>query len=192
MDSNESKTILTDINGATPEETSPELASPEAARTEDVGAEGVLTEGSEAIAFDSAIAPVVPQPQRGRPMQKARFAWGMLLSTAGIGLMLVVAAGALRGAGVNGHLTLPVVGLCMIIGLMLLGGGFGVMATASPTFDDDEFDRLMQAGDASLPDSTLAANTTTPDDLRAELRRDEETDFRNRDNGRQVPDQSVA
>lgn len=192
MDSNESKTILTDINGATPEETSPELASPEAARTEDVGAEGALAEGSEAIAFDSAIAPVVPQPQRGRPMQKARFAWGMLLSTAGIGLMLVVAAGALRGAGVNGHLTLPVVGLCMIIGLMLLGGGFGVMATASPTFDDDEFDRLMQAGDASLPDLTLADDTATPEDLRAELRRDEEADFRNRDNGRQVPDQSVA
>ena len=47
-------------------------------------------ESVETITFDSAIAPVVPQPRRGRPMQKARFAWGLLLSTGGIGLAFVM------------------------------------------------------------------------------------------------------
>ena len=78
-----------------------------------------------------------------RPMQIKRFVYGMLLASGGVGLMLSVAFGVLHGWGIRGDISLPVIGLCMIIGLMLLGGGFGVMATASGTFDDDEFDRLM-------------------------------------------------
>ena len=66
--------------------------------------------------------------------------------------MLMVAAGTLQNLGINGRLSLPAVGLCMIVGLMLLGGGFGIMATSAATFDDHEFDRLMEAG--NLPDST--------------------------------------
>lgn len=85
-----------------------------------------------------------------RPMQKRRFLMGLVFSAAGIGLMLVVAAGAVQDAGFHGRLSLPVVGFCMIIGLMLLGGGFGVMATAAPTFDDNEFDRLVQAGESGV------------------------------------------
>lgn len=56
--------------------------------------------------------------------------------------MLIVALGMLQG-WVHKDLSLAAIGLCMILGLMMLGGGFGVMATASGTFDDDEFDRLM-------------------------------------------------
>lgn len=67
--------------------------------------------------------------------------------------MLMVAVGTLQNLGINGRLSLPAVGLCMIVGLMLLGGGFGIMATSAATFDDHEFDRLMEAG--NLPDSTL-------------------------------------
>ena len=79
-----------------------------------------------------------------RPMQKRRFLSGLLFSSLGIALMLMVAVGTLHGFGIRGRLSLPVIGLCMIFGLMMLGGGFGVMATAAPSFDDGEFDRLMQ------------------------------------------------
>ena len=82
-------------------------------------------------------------PTRSRPMQKGRFVFGMLLSACGLASMLIVAAGALQSAGVNGRLSLPIVALFMVLGLMLLGGGFGVMATSAGTFDDDEFNRLM-------------------------------------------------
>ncbi len=87
------------------------------------------------------------EPCTGRPMQKGRFCMGLIFSTLGMSTMLLVAIGAFRGIGVNGRLSLPVVAVCMILGLMLLGGGFGVMATASPTFDDAEFERLMQSGE---------------------------------------------
>ncbi|MDG1893919.1 MAG: hypothetical protein P8J37_03325 [Fuerstiella sp.] len=86
-----------------------------------------------------------------RPMRKCRFLTGLTLSTCGVATMLMVAAGTLQNHGINGRLSLPAVGLCMIVGLMLLGGGFGIMATSAATFDDQEFDRLMEAG--NLPDS---------------------------------------
>lgn len=78
-----------------------------------------------------------------RPMRVMQFIRGMLLASIGVGLMLAVAFGVLHGWGIKGDMTMPVIGLCMILGLMFLGGGFGLMATASGTFDDDEFDRLM-------------------------------------------------
>ena len=106
------------------------------------------------IDSDYEVPPTVnatPPSSRSRPLQRGRFAAGLLFATGGILLMLIVAVGALQSAGADGRLSLPVVALCMIIGLMLLGGGFGVMATAVPTFDDDEFDRLVQAGNIPLP-----------------------------------------
>lgn len=100
------------------------------------------------------------QSSEARPMQKRRFLAGLVLSSLGIGLMLIVAVGALQNAGLNGRLSLPVVGLCMIIGLMLLGGGFGIMATSAPTFDDHEFDRLVRSGDN---DRSLATRSVAPE-----------------------------
>ena len=35
---------------------------------------------------------------------------------------------------------MPLVAISAIAGVMLLGGGFGLMATAVPGFDDGEFD----------------------------------------------------
>lgn len=86
-----------------------------------------------------------------RPMQIRRFIFGLLLSTFGLGGMLMVAVSAFRGGRFAGDLSLPAIGLSMIAGLMLLGGGFGIMATASPTFDDQEFERLVQLGEQGLP-----------------------------------------
>jgi hypothetical protein len=86
-----------------------------------------------------------------RPMKKCRFLAGLILSTCGVATMLMVAAGTLQNLGINGRMSLPAVGLCMIVGLMLLGGGFGIMATSAATFDDHEFDRLMESGNLPLP-----------------------------------------
>ena len=78
-----------------------------------------------------------------RPMQIGRFLFGLLFSGIGLTLMLLVAVGTIKGFGMHGRLSLPAIGLSMIMGLMLLGGGFGVMATAAPRFDDNEFNRQM-------------------------------------------------
>jgi hypothetical protein len=37
----------------------------------------------------------------------------------------------------------------VLTGVILLGGGFGLMATASSGFDEQEFDRLARAGNIS-------------------------------------------
>ncbi|MEP3479676.1 MAG: hypothetical protein ABJZ55_10545 [Fuerstiella sp.] len=78
-----------------------------------------------------------------RPFKPRQFLFGLALSTGGMGLMLFVAAGALHDAGAGGAVSLPATGLCMILGLMLLGGGFGQMAISSPSFDDSEFQRML-------------------------------------------------
>lgn len=100
------------------------------------------------VVISAAETPRKSRP--ARPMQIRRFLSGLVFAAGGIGLMLCVAVGALQDAGAEGRLSLPAVAICMIIGLMLLGGGFGVMATAAPTFDDDEFDRLLRKGNQSL------------------------------------------
>lgn len=105
-------------------------------------------------------AVVTPTPGNARPMQKGRFVMGLMIAATGIGLMLIVAVGALQSAGASGNFSLPAVAICMVVGLMFLGGGFGVMATAAPQFDDNEFDRLMRMGDVS-PESD-AVGTEQP------------------------------
>lgn len=112
-----------------------------------------------------------------RPMQIRRFIFGLLLSTLGLGGMLLVAVSAFRGGRFAGDLSLPAIGLSMIAGLMLLGGGFGIMATASPTFDDQEFERLVQLGEQGLPISqpypehehrTLQVDDGQPDEVESD------------------------
>lgn len=99
---------------------------------------------------ENAIRQKSPGSNGARPMQIKRFLYGMLIASGGVGLMLTVAFGLLQGWGIKGDISLPAIGLCMILGLMLLGGGFGIMATASGTFDDDEFDRLMAGENRQL------------------------------------------
>lgn len=108
--------------------------------------DSVLVSSALDVVISSAV--VTPTPSTAKPMQKRRFLMGLLTAGGGIGLMLCVAVGALQSAGASGHLSLPAVSICMVVGLMLLGGGFGVMATAAPKFDDDEFDRLLRMGGA--------------------------------------------
>lgn len=112
---------------------------------------------------DRQTTDVAPKPSNGpTPMRIKRFLFGMLIAAGGIALMLIVAFGMLQGWGVNKNLSLPAIGLCMILGLMMLGGGFGVMATAAGTFDDDEFDRLMAGEKRVLEDGEQERNSGLP------------------------------
>ena len=108
--------------------------------------------GNGTLNYETRFEDAASRQKKVRPMQRRRFVFGLLFSCVGIGLMLMVAAGTLQGAGLNGRLSLPVVGLCMILGLMLLGGGFGVMATAAAGFDDNEFERLMNGEKNNVDD----------------------------------------
>ena len=49
----------------------------------------------------------------------------------------------------GGDFTLVLVAIGVLTGVMMLGGGFGLMATAASGFDDGEFDRLIDAGNIS-------------------------------------------
>lgn len=95
------------------------------------------------------------QSRPNRPFKPRQFLFGLALAGGGMGLMLFVAAGALHDVGAGGAVSLPATGLCMIIGLMLLGGGFGQMAISAPKFDDTEFQRLL-AGEPEAIDETTA------------------------------------
>ena len=100
-------------------------------------------------------------------MQVKRFLLGMLTAAIGVTTMLIVAFGVFQGWGMDDRLSLPVIAISMILGLVLLGGGFGVMATSAGTFDDDEFERLMageqrrfdEQGNAALPPPKVTSET---------------------------------
>jgi len=152
------------------EEISRDVANYEVTSADHVlNSESLDSEFHDNVSFDAAGVPAVtPPPVKTQPMQKRRFASGLAIATSGIGLMMFVAMGALRDVGADGHFSLPAVALCMVIGLMMLGGGFGIMATAAPKFDDDEFERLMRLGDdlnASESKPLPIAQASAPDRL---------------------------
>ena len=95
-----------------------------------------------------------------RPFQPKPFFFGLILATGGIGLMLFVAAGALHDAGGAGAVSLPATGLFMVLGLMMLGGGFGQMAISSPQFDDTEFQRLLNGETETSETETSETETS--------------------------------
>ena len=107
----------------------------------------------------AAIRPPVTPPPAAKPMEKGRFAMGLLLSTAGITLLMFVAVGTMQQLGVNGWFSMPLVAVTAIGGVMMLGGGFGLMATAAAGLDDGEFERLMEAGNISSVGDEEAAVT---------------------------------
>ncbi len=102
----------------------------------------------------TAIPPaVIPPPRAIRAMDKGRFASGLLLSSVGIGCLLMIAVGTLQQADIAERFSMPIVACAAIMGIMMLGGGFGLMATAAAGFDDGEFDRLMEAGNISAAET---------------------------------------
>ncbi len=90
-----------------------------------------------------------PASQPIRKFQPLRFAMGLLSTTSGMALILGVALRVFELRNISGDFAMPLNGICVLIGVMMLGGGFGVMATSSSGFDEDEFDRLATAGNIS-------------------------------------------
>jgi hypothetical protein len=66
-----------------------------------------------------------------------------------MGMVLFVGIRMLEVQQIGGNFALLVVAGSVLTGVMLLGGGFGLMATASSGFDEQEFDRLARAGNIS-------------------------------------------
>lgn len=96
---------------------------------------------------------------RIRTMQPVRFAMGLMISAAGIGMILSVALGMFQIRKFGGDMSLLIVAFVVLLGVMFLGGGFGVMATSSAGFDESEFDRLSSAGNLSAEyDSMFTAD----------------------------------
>lgn len=113
----------------------------------------------------TAARPAVMPPPPAKPMDRGRFAIGLLLSSAGITLLLFVAVGMLQQIGLNGWFSLPLVALTAIFGVMMLGGGFGLMATAAAGLDDGEFERLMEAGNiSSVTDDAIPLPSVQPEE----------------------------
>ena len=84
-----------------------------------------------------------------RKFQPRRFALGLLVTASGVALILGVGLCAIEMQNIGNDFTMPLIGICLLIAVMLLVGGFGVMATSSSGFDEDEFDRLATAGNIS-------------------------------------------
>lgn len=84
-----------------------------------------------------------------RKFQPLRFATGLFCTASGVALILGVGLRVMEMNNVGADFTMPLIGISLLIGVMLVGGGFGVMATSSSGFDEDEFDRLATAGNIS-------------------------------------------
>ncbi len=84
-----------------------------------------------------------------KKLRPLRFATGLCLTTFGMGMVLFVGIRMLEVQQIGGDFALLVVAGSVLTGVTLLGGGFGLMATASSGFDEKEFDRLARAGNIS-------------------------------------------
>ena len=86
-----------------------------------------------------------------RTFRLRRFLGGFSLSALGMALILTVGVSLMHVRAMGSEFAMPLVGLAVIIGVMCVGGGFGLMATSYSGFDEQEFDRLMQGEEPDLP-----------------------------------------
>ncbi len=100
----------------------------------------------ETFSLESPGPEISVERKRLRPL---RFATGLCLTTCGMGMVLFVGIRMLEVQQVGGDFALLIVAGSVLTGVTLLGGGFGLMATASSGFDEQEFDRLARAGNIS-------------------------------------------
>lgn len=100
----------------------------------------------ETFSMESSGPETSAERKKLRPL---RFATGLCLTTFGMGMVLFVGIRMLEVQQVGGDFALLIVAGSVLTGVTLLGGGFGLMATASSGFDEQEFDRLARAGNIS-------------------------------------------
>jgi hypothetical protein len=79
-----------------------------------------------------------------RPFRPMRFAFGLATTTAGMSAFLLVGIRILELRAIVGDFVLPLVGITVLVGIVLLGGGFGLMATAAAGFDEREFEQSIE------------------------------------------------
>jgi hypothetical protein len=80
-------------------------------------------------------------PKTIKQFQPLRFVVGLCCTSTGAALILGVGLRVVEMDDLSNDFAMPLVAMCVLTGVMLLGGGFGVMATSSSGFDEAEFDR---------------------------------------------------
>ena len=104
------------------------------------------SEQASMIVPETGVSSTTPVPPRG--FRLGRFLAGFLLAGLGMALILVIGVGLLFIRRMNAETAMAIVGVVVLAGIMCLGGGFGLMATAAAGYDEQEFDRLM-SGESS-------------------------------------------
>ena len=102
-----------------------------------------------------------------KQLRPLRFATGLCLTTFGMGMVLFIGVRMLEVQQVGGDFALLIVAGSVLNGVALLGGGFGLMATASSGFDEQEFDRLARAGNISAVVMSTETNRFQEDEMAA-------------------------
>jgi len=107
-------------------------------------------------------------PKTIKQFQPLRFAVGLCCTSFGVAVILGVGLRVVEMHDISKDFAMPFVAVCVLTGVMLLGGGFGVMATSSSGFDEAEFDRLATAGNISAASQSDHGdkNTTETEDTR--------------------------
>ena len=101
--------------------------------------------------------------QPPRPLKPIRFAFGMLLTGFGMAIILLIGIRLIEVHLTGGDVSMPFVAVGVLIGVILLGGGFAIMASSSSGFDEDEFDRLAEAGNISVSAPRHDKSWSSPD-----------------------------
>jgi hypothetical protein len=102
-----------------------------------------------------------------KKLRPLKFATGLCLTTFGMGIVLFVGVRMLEVQQIGGDFALLIVAGSVLTGVTLLGGGFGLMASASSGFDEQEFDRLARAGNISAVGLSADKNRSNEDELAA-------------------------
>lgn len=84
-----------------------------------------------------------------RKFRPLRFAIGLLCTAFGMAMILGIGGRVIEMRQFGEDAAMPLVTVCVVVGVMSVGGGFGIMATSSSGFDEAEFDRLAAAGNIS-------------------------------------------
>ena len=87
----------------------------------------------------------------------------MLLTGCGMAMILLIGIRLIEVRLTGGGLVMPLVVVGWLTGVILLGSGFAIMASSSSGFDEDEFDRLAEAGNISAFE-TLDDNSSPSQD----------------------------
>ncbi len=100
-----------------------------------------------------------------RTFRPLRFAFGLALTALGISMILFVAIRVFDVHYFAGRFAMTLVAMTILCGVIMLGGGFGLMMTASAGFDDSEFERLLTSGNiasAEMPSLNDQRQNSSP------------------------------